>query len=135
MSENYINFEDVREKIEDKMKDAIEASIRFHNEQADNYSRKANSLEGEYYEKKSKLEQEYEEKKGKLDEKFGNDIKNIKAERDKVRAENAEIKRRAREKFSSIRNLAIEATERLESMWFKPSRAISLVREIANMAN
>ena len=135
VSENYINFEDVREKIEDKMKDAIEASIRFHNEQADNYSRKANSLEGEYYEKKSKLEQEYEEKKGKLDEKFGNDIKNIKAERDKVRAENAEIKRRAREKFSSIRNLAIEATERLESMWFKPSRAISLVREIANMAN
>lgn len=62
-------------------------------------------------------------------------FKNLKAERDKVRAENAEIKRRAREKFSSIRNLAIEATERLESMWFKPSQAISLVREIANMAN
>ena len=124
VSENYINFEDVREKIEDKMKDAIEASIRFHNEQAENYSRKANSLESEYSEKKSKL-----------DEKFGNEIKNIKAERDKVRAENAELKRRAREKFSSISNLAIEATERLESMWFKPSQAISLVREIANMAN
>lgn len=109
VSENYINFEDVRVKIEDKMKDAIEASIRFHNEQADNYSRKANSLESEYSEKKSKLEQEYEEKKGKLDEKFGNEIKNLKAE-------NAELKRRAREKFRSISNLAIEATERLESM-------------------
>ena len=132
VSENYINFEDVRVKIEDKMKDAIEASIRFHNEQADNYSRKANSLESEYSEKKSKLEQEYEEKKGKLDEKFGNEIKNLKAERDKVRAENAEIKRRAREKFSSISNLAIEATERLESMWFKPSCTISLIREIVN---
>ena len=124
VSENYINFEDVREKIEDKMKEDVEASIRFHNEQAENYSRKANSLESEYSEKKSKL-----------DEKFGNEIKNIKAERDKVRAENAELKRRAREKFSSISNLAIEATERLESMWFKPSHAISLVREIANMAN
>lgn len=132
VSENYINFEDVREKIEDKMKDAIEASIRFHNEQADNYSRKANSLENEYSEKKSKLEKEYEEKKGKLDEKFGNEIKNIKAERDKVRAENDEIKRRAREKFSSIRNLAIETTERLESMWFKPSCTISLIREIVS---
>lgn len=125
VSENYINFEDVRVKIEDKMKGAIEASIRFHNEQADNYSRKANSLESEYSEKKSKLEQEYEEKKGKLDEKFGNEIKNL-------RAENAEIKRRAREKFSSISNLAIEATERLESMWFKPSCTISLIREIVN---
>ena len=124
VSENYINFEDVRVKIEDKMKEDVEASIRFHNEQAENYSRKANSLESEYSEKKSKL-----------DEKFGNEIKNIKAERDKVRAENAELKRRAREKFSSISNLAIEATERLESMWFKPSQAISLVREIANMAN
>ena len=124
VSENYINFEDVRVKIEDKMKEDVEASIRFHNEQAENYSRKANSLESEYSEKKSKL-----------DEKFGNEIKNIKAERDKVRAENAELKRRAREKFSSISNLAIEATERLESMWFKPSHAISLVREIANMAN
>ena len=135
VSENYINFEDVRVKIEDKMKEDVEASIRFHNEQAENYSRKANSLESEYSEKKSKLEQEYEEKKGKLDEKFGNEIKNIKAERDKVRAENAELKRRAREKFSSISNLAIEATERLESMWFKPPHVISLVREIANMAN
>ena len=124
VSENYINFEDVREKIEDKMKEDVEASIRFHNEQAENYSRKANSLESEYSEKKSKL-----------DEKFGNEIKNIKAERDKVRAENAELKRRAREKFSSISNLAIEATERLESMWFKPHHVISLVREIANMAN
>ena len=121
VSENYINFEDVRVKIEDKMKEDVEASIRFHNEQAENYSRKANSLESEYSEKKSKL-----------DEKFGNEIKNIKAERDKVRAENDEIKRRAREKFSSIRNLAIEATERLESMWFKPSCTISLIREIVS---
>lgn len=125
VSENYINFEDVRVKIEDKMKDAIEASICFHNEQADNYSRKANSLESEYSEKKSKLEQEYEEKKGKLDKKFGNEIKNLKAE-------NAELKRRTGEKFNSIYKLAIEATERLESMWFKPSHAISLVREIVN---
>ena len=124
VSENYINFEDVRVKIEDKMKEDVEASIRFHNEQAENYSRKANSLESEYSEKKSKL-----------DEKFGNEIKNIKAERDKVRAENAELKRRAREKFSSISNLSIEATERLKSMWFKPPHVISLVREIANMAN
>ena len=62
-------------------------------------------------------------------------FKNLKAERDKVKTENAELKRRAREKFSSISKLAIEATERLESMWFKPSHAISLVREIANMAN
>ena len=121
VSENYINFEDVRVKIEDKMKEDVEASIRFHNEQAENYSRKANSLESEYSEKKSKL-----------DEKFGNEIKNIKAERDKVRAENAELKRRAREKFSSISNLAIEATERLESMWFKPPHVISLVREIVS---
>lgn len=135
VSENYINFEDVRVKIEDKMKEDVEASIRFHIEQAENYSKKANSLESEYSEKKSKLEQEYDEKKGKLDEKFGNEIKNITAERDKVRAENAELKRRAREKFKSISNLAIEATERLESMWFKPPHVISLVREIANMAN
>lgn len=62
-------------------------------------------------------------------------FKNLKAERDKVKTENAELKRRAREKFSSISNLAIEATERLESMWFKPPHVISLVREIANMAN
>ena len=52
VSENYINFEDVREKIEDKMKEDVEASIRFHNEQAENYSRKANSLESEYSERR-----------------------------------------------------------------------------------
>ena len=128
VSENYINFEDVRAKIEDKMKDAIEASIRFHNEQADNYSRKANSLESEYSEKKSKLEQEYEEKKSALDEKFSDDTKDIKAELAKARTEleNRESSR------ADIYRLANEALERLESMWFKPSYTISLIREIVN---
>lgn len=132
VSENYINFEDVREKIEDKMKDAIEASIRFHNEQADNYSRKANSLESEYSEKKSKLEQEYEEKKGKLDKKFDNDTKNIRENLNETRAALENLERSTRSERTDIHRLANEALERLQSMWFKPSQAISLVREIVS---
>ena len=132
VSENYINFEDVREKIEDKMKDAIEASIRFHNEQADNYSRKANSLESEYSEKKSKLEQEYEEKKGKLDIKFDNDTKNIIKNLNETRAALENLERSTRSERTDIHRLANEALERLQSMWFKPSQAISLVREIVS---
>ena len=132
VSENYINFEDVREKIEDKMKDAIEASIRFHNEQAENYSRKANSLESEYSEKKSKLEQEYEEKKGKLDRKFDNDTKNIRENLNETRAALDNLERSTRSERTDIHRLANEALERLQSMWFKPSQAISLVREIVS---
>ena len=132
VSENYINFEDVREKIEDKMKDAIEASIRFHNEQAENYSRKANSLESEYSEKKSKLEQEYEEKKGKLDIKFDNDTKNIIKNLNETRAALENLERSTRSERTDIHRLANEALERLQSMWFKPSQAISLVREIVS---
>ena len=60
------------------------------------------------------------------------EMRNLKAERDKVRVENAELKRAAREKFNSIYKLAIEATERLESIWFKPHCTISLIREIVN---
>ena len=132
VSENYINFEDVRVKIEDKMKDAIEASIRFRNEQAENYSRKVNSLESEYSEKKSKLEQEYEEKKGKLDKKFDNDTKNIRESLNKTRAALENLERSTRSVRIDIYRLANEALERLQSMWFKPSHAISLVREIVN---
>ena len=132
VSENYINFEDVREKIEDKMKDAIEASIRFHNEQAENYSRKANSLESEYSEKKSKLEQEYEEKKGKLDIKFDNDTKNIRENLNKTRAALENLERSTRSERTGIHRLANEALEQLQSMWFKPSQAISIVREIVS---
>lgn len=132
VSENYINFEDVRVKIEDKMKDAIETSIRFHNEQADNYSRKANSLESEYSEKKSKLEQEYEEKKGKLDKKFDNDTKNIRENLNKTRAALENLERSTRSERTNIHRLANEALEQLQSMWFKPSQAISLVREIVS---
>ena len=132
VSENYINFEDVRVKIEDKMKDAIEASIRFHNEQAENYSRKANSLESEYSEKKSKLEQEYEEKKGKLDRKFDNDTKNIRENLNETRAALDNLERSTRSERTDIHRLANEALERLQSMWFKPSQAISLVREIVS---
>ena len=132
VSENYINFEDVREKIEDKMKDAIEASIRFHNEQAENYSRKENSLESEYSEKKSKLEQEYEEKKGKLDIKFDNDTKNIRENLNKTRAALENLERSTRSERTGIHRLANEALEQLQSMWFKPSQAISIVREIVS---
>ena len=132
VSENYINFEDVREKIEDKMKEDVEASIRFHNEQAENYSRKANSLESEYSEKKSKLEQEYEEKKGKLDIKFDNDTKNIRENLNKTRAALENLERSTRSERTGIHRLANEALERLQSMWFKPSQAISLVREIVS---
>ena len=132
VSENYINFEDVREKIKDKMKDAIEESIRFHNEQAENYSRKANALESEYSEKKSKLEQEYEEKKGKLDRKFDNDTKNIRENLNKTRAALENLERSTRSERTDIHRLANEALERLQSMWFKPSQAISLVREIVS---
>ena len=132
VSENYINFEDVREKIEDKMKEDVEASIRFHNEQAENYSRKANSLESEYSEKKSKLEQEYEEKKGKLDIKFDNDTKNIIKNLNETRAALENLERSTRSERTDIHRLANEALERLQSMWFKPSQAISLVREIVS---
>ena len=132
VSENYINFEDVRVKIEDKMKEDVEASIRFHNEQAENYSRKANSLESEYSEKKSKLEQEYEEKKGKLDRKFDNDTKNIRENLNKTRAALENLERSTRSERTDIHRLANEALERLQSMWFKPSQAISLVREIVS---
>ena len=132
VSENYINFEDVRVKIEDKMKEDVEASIRFHNEQAENYSRKANSLESEYSEKKSKLEQEYEEKKGKLDIKFDNDTKNIIKNLNETRAALENLERSTRSERTDIHRLANEALERLQSMWFKPSQAISLVREIVS---
>ena len=132
VSENYINFEDVRVKIEDKMKEDVEASIRFHNEQAENYSRKANSLESEYSEKKSKLEQEYEEKKGKLDEKFDNDTKNIIKNLNETRAALENLERSTRSEKTDIHRLANEALERLQSLWFKPSCTISLIREIVS---
>lgn len=132
VSESYINFEDVRVKIEDKMKDAVEASIRFHNEEAENYNRKANSLESEYSEKKSKLEQEYEEKKNALDKKFDDDTKNIKAKLEKLELSSKNQERFSKSNRTAIYNLANEALERLESMWFKPSHAISLVMEIVN---
>lgn len=132
VSENYINFEDVRVKIEDKMKENIEASIRYHNAEADTYRNKANLLDSEYSEKKSKLEREYEEKNGKLDKKFDNDTKNIRENLNKTRAALENLERSTRLKRTEIYKLANEALERLQSMWFKPSHAISLVREIVD---
>ena len=60
------------------------------------------------------------------------DTKNIREKLNKTRAALENLERSTRSERTDIHRLANEAIERLQSMWFKPSHAISLVREIVN---
>ena len=63
---------------------------------------------------------------------YAYDIKNLKIERDNAKAKAEQFEINNKRDRTAIYNLANEALERLESMWFKPSHAISLVMEIVN---
>lgn len=69
-SEQYINFEDVRLKVEEKMKTEVERSIRERDEARDKYNKRMDELDEKYMEQSMTLENEYDDKHGKLKKEY-----------------------------------------------------------------
>lgn len=69
-SEQYINFEDVRLKVEEKMKTEVERSIRERDEARDKYNKRMDELDEKYKEQSMTLEDEYDDKHGKLNKEY-----------------------------------------------------------------
>lgn len=69
-SEQYINFEDVRLKVEEEMKTQVEHSIRERDEARDKYNNRLDELDEKYKERALMLEDEYDDKHGKLNKEY-----------------------------------------------------------------
>lgn len=131
-SESYVNFEDVRLKVEQAMQDEVNRSIHDRNLEKQAYADKKNKLDNEYngwkaelkkvYEKKTKdLEEDYSRKEIELRNKYSAMVRDFELE--KLRILNL---------LPNIRKLAEELHDDLNKRFFKPKHAIELANSIIN---
>lgn len=132
-SESYINFEDVRLKVEQAMQDEVNRSIYDRDMEKRAYADKKNKLDNEYngkkadlkkvYEKKAKdLEEEYSRKEIELRDKYSAMVRDF--ESDKLRILNV---------LPNIQKLADELRDDLNKRFFKPKHAIELANSIIDL--
>lgn len=142
-SESYVNFEDVRLKVEQSMQDEVNRSIHDRDLEKQAYADKKNKLDNEFnviknklvneqlgmksmlqkeYEKKAKdLEEDNNRKEIELRNKYSTMVTNFESE--KLRILNL---------LPNIRKLAEELHDDLNKRFFKPKHAIELANSIIN---
>lgn len=120
-SESYVNFEDVRLKVEQAMQDEVNRSIYDRNQEKQAYVEKKNKLDNEYNGKKADLKKVYEKKTKDLEEEYHR--KECDFESEKLRILNL---------LPNIRKLAEELHDDLNKRFFKPKHAIELANSIIN---
>lgn len=120
-SESYINFEDVRLKVEQAMQDEVNRSIHDRDCERQSYADAKSKLDNEYNLKKADLEKKYKNKAEDLEEEYHR--KECDFESEKLRILNL---------LPNIRKLAEELHDDLNNRFFKPKHAIELANSIIN---
>ena len=121
-SESYVNFEDVRFKVEQAMQDKINRSIHDRDCERQSYADAKSKLDNEYNLKKADLEKEYKNKAEDLER--DNHRKKCDFESEKLRILNL---------LPKINKLATELHDDLVKRFFMPKRAIELTDTIIDI--
>lgn len=120
-SESYVNFEDVRLKVEQAMQDEVNRSIYDRNMEKQSYAYRKNKLDNEYNGKKADLKKVYEKKAKELEEEYHR--KECDFESEKLRILNL---------LPKINKLATELHDDLVKRFFIPKHAVELAESIIN---
>ena len=120
-SESYVNFEDVRFKVEQAMQDEINRSIHDRDCERQSYIDAKSKLDNEYNLKKVDLKKEYEMKTRDLEEESHR--KGCDFETEKLRILNL---------LPKINKLATELHDDLVKRFFMPKHAVELAEAIIN---
>lgn len=118
-SESYVNFEDVRLKVEQSMKDEINRSIDSRDHERYSYAEAKRKLDSEYDLKKVVLEKEYKNKAEDLERSYQRKVCDFESE--KLRILNL---------LPKINKLATELRDDLVKRFFMPKHAIELAETI-----
>lgn len=118
-SESYVNFEDVRLKVEQAMQDEINRSIHDRDCERQYYVEAKRKLDSEYDLKKVELEKEYKNKAEDLERSYQRKVRDFESE--KLRILNL---------LPKINKLATELRDDLVKRFFMPKHAIELAETI-----
>lgn len=122
-SESYVNFEDVRLKVENAMQDEVKRSIYDRDCERRAYADEKNKLDGKYNGMKADLKKTYEKKEKDLEEKYARMTGEFEAE-----------KLRIRNKLPKIATMATDLRDELNKCFFKPKLAIKLANDIIDFS-
>lgn len=127
-SESYVNFEDVRLKVEQAMQNEVKRSINDRDCKAKAYYDKRNELEAAFAKMEKELKEDnrrkFEEEERDLREKYARMTGNFEAERIRVR-----------NKLPNIASMATDLRDELTKIrFFKPRMAIKLANDIIGYA-
>ena len=127
-SESFVNFEDVRLKVENAMQDEVKRSIHDRDREVKAYCDKRNKLEEVFAKKEKELKEDnrrkFEEEKRDLREKYARMTGEFEAERLRIL-----------NKLPRIVSMATDLRDKLERRIFKSQIAIKLANDIINCAN
>lgn len=132
-SESYINFEDVRLKVEQAMQDEVNRSIHDRNMEKQAYADRKNKLDNEYNGKKADLKKVYEKKEKDLEEDYSRKEIELRNKYSAMVANFESDKLRILNLLPNIRKLADELHYDLNKRFFKPKHAIELANSIIGL--
>lgn len=120
-SESYVNFEDVRFKVEQAMLDEINRSIHDRD------------CERQFYaDAKSKLDNEYNLMKADLEKEYKNKAEDLERDNHRKECDFASEKMRILNLLPKINKLATELRDDLVNRFFMPKHAVELAESIIN---
>lgn len=120
-SESYVNFEDVRLKVENAMQNEVKRSIHDRDCERQSYADKKSKLDNEYNLKKADLEKEYKNKAEDLERSYQRKVCDLESEKQRILS-----------LLPKINKLATELRDDLVKRFFMPKHAIELAESIIN---
>lgn len=138
-SESYVNFEDVRLKVEQAMQDEVNRSIHDRNLEKQAYAEMKNKLVNEQLGMKSNLQKEFAKKEKELEEdrrKFEKEERDLRDKYARMTGNFEAERLRILNKLPKIASVATNLHDELTKIrFFKPKVAIKLANDIIGYAS
>lgn len=129
-SESYVNFEDVRLKVENAMQNEVKRSIYDRDCERRAYADEKNKLDGKYNGMKADLKKTYEQKEKDLEAVYQDKERDLREKYASMTGEFEAKRLRILNKLPKITTMATDLRDELNKCFFKPKLAIKLANDI-----
>ena len=135
-SESYVNFEDVRLKVENAMQNEVKRSIYDRDCERRAYADEKNKLDGKYNGMKADLKKTYEQKKKDLESVYQDKERDLREKYASMTGEFEAKRLRIINKLPKIATMATDLRDELNKSFFnfKPKLAIKLANDIIDFS-
>lgn len=135
-SESYVNFEEVRLKVENAMQDEVKRSIYERDCERRAYADEKNKLDGKYNGMKADLKKTYEQKAKDLEAAYQDKERDLREKYASMTGDFETEKNRVFNKLPNIVSMATDLRDELTKIrFFKPKLAIKLANDIIDYSS